>query len=41
MRNIERLSDAFMNTAALSGIKLQVTGMTCASGVMRVASSTA
>ncbi|MDO8419265.1 MAG: heavy metal translocating P-type ATPase, partial [Rubrivivax sp.] len=36
MRNIEQLSEAFMNTAALSEIKLQVTGMTCASCVTRV-----
>jgi Cu+-exporting ATPase len=28
-----------MNTAALSGIKLQITGMTCASCVMRVEKS--
>jgi Cu+-exporting ATPase len=36
MPNIEQTSEASMNTAALSELKLQVTGMTCASCVMRV-----
>jgi P-type Cu+ transporter len=36
MHNHRTTAEASMNTAALSGIKLQVTGMTCASCVMRV-----
>jgi Cu+-exporting ATPase len=39
MRNIEQLPEVFMINAASSEIKLQVTGMTCASCVMRVEKS--
>ncbi len=39
MRKFEQLPKISMNTAAPSDIKLQVTGMTCASCVMRVEKS--